>query len=288
MLGSPDVQRLCKLVSAEAGLVCEGIHGVDDGGQAWCLLQPADQPTDHAFAIRTTIEWRRTRISFEPGQFAADLLAEMGRVDATGRSAFRSIVRQCLREKASIEFRVNGESCDPEDTESWPSQWSRLALSLTARLSPVGDDESSLDINAAFRWTGRFAAAVVTLLPVDNGGDDHVLDGGGYAEGAASLQRSTRYERDPRNRAAAITYWGTRCQACGLDFGVRYGEVAAGFIEVHHTTPVSRIAPGTIVDPERDLVPLCPNCHAVAHRREPPFTVKEIQDMLGVASRVTS
>jgi hypothetical protein len=42
---------------------------------------------------------------------------------------------------------------------------------------------------------------------------------------------------------------------------------------------------------KEDLVPLCPNCHAVAHRRNPPFSVDEIRDLLqpgtGDPSRVS-
>jgi len=81
-------------------------------------------------------------------------------------------------------------------------------------------------------------------------------------------------------RAAAIAIWGYTCRACGLDFGARYAAAAKGFIEVHHKTPVSTLDPGTFVNPARDLVPLCPNCHAVSHRREPPFTVEELRTML--------
>ena len=34
------------------------------------------------------------------------------------------------------------------------------------------------------------------------------------------------------------------------------------------------------LDPIRDLRPVCPNCHAVIHRREPPFSIEEIKHML--------
>jgi 5-methylcytosine-specific restriction protein A len=60
----------------------------------------------------------------------------------------------------------------------------------------------------------------------------------------------------------------------------RYGPVGAGFIEVHHVTPVSSMGPDYLVDPRADLVPLCPNCHSIAHRREVAYTVVEIRAML--------
>jgi 5-methylcytosine-specific restriction protein A len=88
-----------------------------------------------------------------------------------------------------------------------------------------------------------------------------------------------RYERDRRNRAAALAIHGYVCKACDLEMSDRYGPDAAGLIEVHHVTPVSEVGPGYIIDPRTDLVPLCPNCHSVAHRRSPPFSVDELRDM---------
>jgi len=88
-----------------------------------------------------------------------------------------------------------------------------------------------------------------------------------------------RYERDRRNRAAALAIHGYLCKACDLDMGLRYGPAAAGLIEVHHVTLVSEVGPGYIIDPRNDLLPLCPNCHSVAHRRSPPFSVDELREM---------
>jgi len=33
-------------------------------------------------------------------------------------------------------------------------------------------------------------------------------------------------------------------------------------------------------DPIKDLIPVCPNCHAMLHRKNPPFTPEEIKDMM--------
>jgi len=38
-----------------------------------------------------------------------------------------------------------------------------------------------------------------------------------------------------------------------------------GYIEVRHVVPVSQLGDDYVVDPKDDLIPLCPNCHAVAH-----------------------
>ena len=275
-----ESQELSRFVTAETGLACDVQDGVDSRGDPWYLVRPAGAPGDHAFAVRATIRWRRIVIAFEPGKFAGDLLNAMGNADTTGRTAFRAILAECSDRGGDVDFRVNDTPCDPQQDESWPAHWSRMSLSLNSRIDPdVHDAETGL--GEALQWARLFVAAIVALLPV------HPVDANepavpviGFAEGAATIQQSTRYERDRRNRAAAIAIWGCRCRACGLAFGSRYGEVAGGFIEVHHTTPVSLLTPGTVVDPASDLVPLCPNCHTVAHLRAPPFSIDEIRAML--------
>jgi len=34
------------------------------------------------------------------------------------------------------------------------------------------------------------------------------------------------------------------------------------------------------LDPVKDLRPICPNCHAMIHRREPPYTIEDLRVML--------
>jgi len=64
---------------------------------------------------------------------------------------------------------------------------------------------------------------------------------------------------------------------CGMDFVSRYGELGSGFIHVHHVIPVSKMGPNYIVDPINDLTPVCPNCHAMLHRKDPPLEIEELK-----------
>ncbi|WP_422678748.1 hypothetical protein [Christiangramia echinicola] len=34
------------------------------------------------------------------------------------------------------------------------------------------------------------------------------------------------------------------------------------------------------VDPIRDLIPVCPNCHFMLHKRTPAFTIEELKNMI--------
>lgn len=86
------------------------------------------------------------------------------------------------------------------------------------------------------------------------------------AEGIKKITQHVRYERNPYNRKEAIRIQGHKCKICGFDFNEVYGaELADDYIEVHH---IKQLADGEqIVDPARDLLPVCANCHRMLHRK---------------------
>lgn len=89
-----------------------------------------------------------------------------------------------------------------------------------------------------------------------------------YADGEAKTRFVTVYERNPQLRKQAIAIHGCSCKACGFNFGEFYGEYAEGYIHIHHVQPVSELDAPKTIDPEKDLVPLCANCHSIVHRRK--------------------
>jgi len=101
-----------------------------------------------------------------------------------------------------------------------------------------------------------------------------------YYEGAVLAVLVNRYERDSRARNVCLKKHGTSCQVCGLLFKEEYGEIGDGFIHVHHVRPLATIRKEYKLDPEKDLVPVCPNCHAMLHRRDPPFSIFELKERL--------
>ena len=275
-----EPQQLGKVITEETGLEFEVSTGVDSEGQRWYLLRPHGLLADHTFGIRTTLGWRRIRIDFEPGKFAGSLLSDMGKVDADGRSVFHAVLADCHRLGSRIDFRINGVVFPYDSKEVWTQTWNRLNLSIDKGQLELGVDESESDTQIICSWTGRFAASVVALLPTEELGENVDPEVIGYPEGAVISVQTNRYERDRRNRAAAFAIHGTTCKGCGLEMGVRYGSIAAGFIEIHHVTPVSQLGAGYVIDPVHDLVPLCPNCHSVVHRRTPPLTLVDLQELL--------
>lgn len=82
------------------------------------------------------------------------------------------------------------------------------------------------------------------------------------------------------NRAACIAIYGLVCAACGMRMSDRYGEAARDLVEVHHLNPLACMEAPTPVDPRTDLIPLCPNCHRVAHLASPPYSPEQIRALI--------
>ena len=102
-------------------------------------------------------------------------------------------------------------------------------------------------------------------------------------EGSVTRVSVNRYERSRAARAACIDQHGAQCAACGLNFEKMYGEIGRGFIHVHHIVPVSQSGGAYKLDPVKDLVPVCPNCHAMLHIGvEEPRTVEHLRNLIPV------
>lgn len=99
-------------------------------------------------------------------------------------------------------------------------------------------------------------------------------------EGASFTVQVSAFERNPVARQKCIAHYGTGCSVCGFNFSVKYGCSAEGYIHVHHLKPLASIGEEYVIDPIKDLRPVCANCHAVIHLRQPPYSIEEMKDML--------
>lgn len=89
------------------------------------------------------------------------------------------------------------------------------------------------------------------------------------------------YERNAKAREKCIKIYGTKCAICGFDFGEVYGEKFEGKIHVHHIKPLNEIDKAYVVNPEKDLIPVCPNCHLILHSKVGgTYTPEEVRAFL--------
>ncbi|WP_245808895.1 HNH endonuclease [Shouchella patagoniensis] len=110
---------------------------------------------------------------------------------------------------------------------------------------------------------------------------EEIEEYGAQTEGAVVTYYGKRYERDSYNRELAIRIHGSTCVACHFNYEEMYGPRGKDYIEIHHKKPLSTIGGETEIDPKKDLVPLCANCHRMIHRRKDEvLSVEELREMI--------
>lgn len=100
-----------------------------------------------------------------------------------------------------------------------------------------------------------------------------------YIEGATKRVCVNAYERNDKAREACLSHHGLNCAVCEFNFEARYGTLGKGFMHVHHLLPISSRGVAYIVHPVDDLRPVCPNCHAMLHKSDPPFSIEELKTL---------
>jgi len=109
-----------------------------------------------------------------------------------------------------------------------------------------------------------------------------------YIEGLGRQIVVNAYERNVSARKQCLEHHGYSCACCDAALSQVYGPIADQFIHVHHLKPIADIGQSYAVDPINDLVPVCPNCHAIIHLNNPPLTVSAVQDLLAAHAQQAS
>jgi 5-methylcytosine-specific restriction protein A len=98
------------------------------------------------------------------------------------------------------------------------------------------------------------------------------------------------HERKPEAREQCINYFREKignlyCIICKFDFEKTYGTIGKNYIHIHHINPLSSVDSEREVNPKKDLVPVCPNCHAMLHKKSPPFSVEDLKIIMKIAQK---
>lgn len=111
---------------------------------------------------------------------------------------------------------------------------------------------------------------------------DTIMEEGGVYEGFKKQVSVNKYERSTIARAKYLDAHGHTCKVCEVNFEEVYGAVGIGFIHVHHIVPLHTIGKSYKIDYINDLVPVCPNCHAMLHREIDGkyYTVSELAEIV--------
>jgi 5-methylcytosine-specific restriction protein A len=263
------------VISERVGLAVQARMLTDRDGD-YCELTPIDVHPNEGFTVQFRLGWRSAEAIFIPGPFSGTLIARMGESAAEAKQTFGIFAAAVSSRKVKVRLRVNGIETDPIAAATWPSEWTKIELGL--KLTPIVievENEAQherLMIDLVIPLFGM----VVALI----GAEENELPTTGEPEGRAIQTLTTRYERSRLNREACIQLKGARCTVCGFDFAEFYGILGIGYVEVHHLKPVSSIGPDYRIDIASDLTPLCSNCHAMAHREDPPVRLERLRELV--------
>ncbi|NMB02698.1 MAG: HNH endonuclease [Firmicutes bacterium] len=240
---------------------------------------------DHAssFATNGFIDWRQ-RAKYSVGDIVYIYCTR----------PFKRVMYKCEVTKHSVPF---SECID--DAQFWidHDEYEKSKVGLYARLKLLDQvDTNRLSLESPVA-NGLSAApqGPVKVSPdlhayIDSQFNDYYSDGfftdvneqEQYHEGHIRSVKVDRYERSSIARRKCIEHHGTSCIVCGLNFGDKYGALGEGFIHIHHLRPLHTIKRDYVVDYKQDLIPVCPNCHAMIHRIPggETMSVKELRKAL--------
>lgn len=281
MLNNNFAEFIAKRLSQLTGLELQG-RVIDESGNNKIVILPSDVHPSKGFRVVLELGWKTIKANFELGNLAGQFVKEMKIAFKENISSFLNILIFLEDEGAELKIFINGNQVALNRPEVWPEAWN--GFQITMRSKPVASDYD-LIIDPDFftyldYWSSLFFSLVLTLLPIDEI-EDTIDEGEGVIEGKKIQQIVNKYERSRLNRAICIAIKGTDCSICGFNFSDVYGLIGDGFIHVHHIIALSEVGEdGGFFNPVKDLIPVCPNCHSMIHRRFPPFKPEEIQEMI--------
>lgn len=232
-----------------------------------------DKPVGYEYHVRQGLmSWS---IDLILDNFSGELLRTFEQSFPDKRDEVLSYYNHASNYSSEISFKVNGASLEEVQVESWQSIDFHIKTKFAIEENPLN----------SFELTLLYALSLVLPLFTDKDDDLYASSASWEVEGALSMVLSRKYERSRINRALCLAEHGYTCKACGTLMEAIYGKAGKDFAEVHHVLPVSLMGESRVIDPIRELVPLCPNCHSIAHRSNPPFGIDAIAEMILKSSK---
>lgn len=221
------------------------------------------------FEIRISLR-SGVRIIIEsyPQNHAAAMLRDMAAAPEEKRKLFLGY-RDIFTEKGCrVTVKINDTV---RELTEWPEVWNSLYIRITKIMEP-----ENVYSDMATEWAVLAAGMMLSLLNVVPLGEEQE----GYADGQLKQTVTNHYERNPLNRELCLQANGYTCKICGFDFERKYGAIGRHFIHVHHIEQLSLAGGAHVIDPVHDLIPVCPNCHAMLHTEKPPLRPERLIEII--------
>lgn len=185
----------------------------------------------------------------------------------TNNSVIDKFIRQL---KPDIQSALQFDSL----LESWLLEDSKELQNIVQEHKSDSNDESIVN-NAFYKATEQDI-----LLSEEFGFNANDIE---FKEGKEKLKVHLIKEQNQHLIKLAKKSWlnngNIKCSICSFSFTDAYGEIGKGYIEAHHTMPVSELTANTIVK-ITDLAPVCSNCHRIIHRFRPWLSIKQMKNII--------
>jgi 5-methylcytosine-specific restriction protein A len=226
--------------------------------------------------IENFLNWE-IRLSFD--DFANGMIENFQKNFELAPEVFVQYAKLADEKSKNFTLKVNNESI----FSKLPSdRWSTFEFKLIRTFMSLDEAPRVLDSTLLDVFSILLPLSGQVTLEENISVSEAEIVGDFKEEGQKTTIACTKYERSRFNRRLCLNHYGYRCVACGLLLAEKYGDAGRDLIHVHHLTPVSLMNEPAILNPIKDLVPLCPNCHNVVHRRTPPYDLDELRKFLGV------
>ncbi len=205
----------------------------------------------------------RLIIDIYPQNHAGNMLQDIACACLEKRKYFLYCIDMLKTRNCTVDIYINKEL---NDLSNWPKSWKGMHI----RINKIEDNETTLD-NIAFEWSTICVGMMLSLLEIKQNNE--------FYDGRMLKSIIKKYERNPINRELCLKFHGYNCKICGMSFEDVYGDIGKNYIHVHHIEQLS-IKKLHLIDPINDLIPVCPNCHAMLHRKTPPLSPDELKNII--------
>lgn len=216
----------------------------------------------------------RLIIDICPQKYAAGMINDMQHADKEKINIFLKYVETMREQNAKVEMSVNHNLYAEINEDIWGQVWKNLKIRIS--VIPEKDSENMDNEQLFTSWAEKATGMMLSLLNVEKLDVVEKL----YLEGGCTQVLANKYERNPVNRQLCLMANGYCCKVCGFDFEKKYGKLGQKFIHVHHIEKISEHGEAYGIRPEKDLIPVCPNCHAMLHREDPPLAPERLIEII--------
>lgn len=270
----PFASEVANAISLETGLHFSAESRDSDGFHGWAVRYVAQVEEGYAFDLLLAIGYRSSEVTLRPGRFSGPLVRAFSAAIAEDAASWDRQLNLASDQGVAVSVVADNEVL-PNPSSLARLEFRQVEIECVAKsLGRSREDRFDATLKAA-----RSAVSLL-LIGLELQNDADVEED--LVEGSSVRVEVNKYERNPVARMQCIAHYGNRCWVCDLSFGEVYGSLGSGYIHVHHRVMVSTYG-GTeyVVDPIRDLVPLCPNCHMMLHRKKPPLEPADLRSVMG-------